>query len=299
MFRFLKQWFRKKPASRPAVVDVKTAPLSEEQLAAVTQPGTVRPVQLLAGSAQSVGMQREHNEDTLFAMTSLLADGGDDLPFGIFMIADGMGGHQHGEVASAAAARAMASYLISHVYKLFLDMQPQGQTESIQEMMEIGVAEAQRVVTHKAPGGGTTLTTALVIGDQLTIAHVGDSRAYLIHPDGRMQALTQDHSLVQRLLELGQISEEEAHVHPQRNVLYRAVGQSDPLHPDVKSFPLPRPCHLLLCSDGLWGVIEEKEIYRIIRGNPHPVEACQKLVDAANENGGPDNISVILVYYPV
>lgn len=298
MSHIIARLFKKKP-NRPSSLDIKTHPLSEEQLRSVThESAALQPVHYLAGCGQSVGMQRDHNEDTLFFMNTLLADGVTDIPFGIFLVADGMGGHQHGEIASAVAARSMAGHLMSHVYNLFLALKAGEQTESLQEVMEAGVAEAQRAVSQKAPGGGTTLTAAVAIGDQLTIAHVGDSRAYLIFPDGRMQAVTQDHSLVQRLMELGQITEEEARVHPQRNVLYRAVGQADPLRPDVKTHQFPRGGYLLVCSDGLWGVVPEEDIFRIIRTSASPDQACQKLVDTANEFGGPDNISAVLVSYP-
>jgi serine/threonine protein phosphatase PrpC len=136
------------------------------------------------------------------------------------------------------------------------------------------------------------------MGDQITLTHVGDSRAYSIHPDGRMQVLTRDHSLVRRLEELGQLTAEEAAQHPQRNVLYRALGQGDPFEPDISTFPLPKSGHLLLCSDGLWNVVPELDILHIIRTNPDPQQACQKMIDAANTAGGPDNISAILVCLP-
>ena len=299
--QFFRRIFQQSGRRRSSAEDIKTAPLSVEQLQAVsseTNGSKMQPSQYVIGCGQSVGLQREHNEDTLFFLNTLLADGENDIPFGVFLIADGMGGHQHGEIASGVAARTMAGYLINHIYRLFLGLHSEQQTESIQEIMESGVNEAQSAVVQKAPGGGTTLTTAVLIGDQLTLAHVGDSRAYLIFPDGRMQAITQDHSLVQRLLELGQITEEEARVHPQRNVLYRAVGQSDALHADVKTHPMPHNGYLLLCSDGLWGVIGESEIFRIIKNSANPNDACQKLIAAANENGGPDNISAVLVFYP-
>jgi protein phosphatase len=103
---------------------------------------------------------------------------------------------------------------------------------------------------------------------------------------------------VKRLEELGQITSDEAAVHPQRNVLYRALGQGDPFQPDISTFPMPHACHLLICSDGLWGVISEKELLRLVNTATNPHQACQALTDAANSAGGPDNISVILVRLP-
>ncbi|WP_147239046.1 PP2C family protein-serine/threonine phosphatase [Levilinea saccharolytica] len=272
--------------------------MSADQLDAVAKvKKEVRPAQLLVGSCQSVGMQRNHNEDTLITLSAVVADDMTDLPFGVFIVADGMGGHQYGEVASGTAARAMAEYLISKLYSSLAGVKPEAQGESLQEIMEAGVNEANQAVIRKAPGGGTTLTTALVIGEQVTIAHVGDSRAYFLFTDGRVQALTQDHSLVRRLVQLKQITEEEALVHPQRNVLYRAIGQNEPFRPDINSYLLPHPGYLMICSDGLWGVVNENEISRIVLNAPSLTSACQSLIDAANDAGGPDNITAVLVQY--
>jgi PPM family protein phosphatase len=258
----------------------------------------LEPAQLIAGCAQSVGKQRDHNEDALFTLTTTLASDTRQIPFGLYIIADGMGGHQHGEVASALAIRAMAGHIIRELYLPLLNLIERPPRHSLQETMEIGVEEANQAVLKKDMGGGTTLTATLILGDRLTIAHVGDSRAYLIDMERNIETLTRDHSLVKRLVELGQISPAEAAVHPQRNVLYRALGQGEPFVPDIITAPLPHPGYLLLCSDGLWGVVEQEEIIDIIFTTPHPEQACQKLVEVANSAGGPDNISAILVRMP-
>jgi serine/threonine protein phosphatase PrpC len=112
-----------------------------------------------------------------------------------------------------------------------------------------------------------------------------------------MDVMTNDHSLVKRLLDLGQINEEEAKNHPNKNVLYRALGQSEPFRPDIQTTPIPRPGYIMICSDGLWGSVSDEEIFRIITSNETPSFACGQLVDAANEAGGPDNISVVLVKF--
>lgn len=297
----MKQFWGKifsKKKKEPTPADVKTAPLSEEQLKSVTVEQLKHsPPQLLVGSAQSVGKQRDHNEDTLFTLNSLISDDSTQLPFGIFIIADGMGGHQHGEIASQIAVRAMNEQIVSKLFFSLMGIRDGDQGESMQEILEEGVRNAQQLVVKKAPGGGTTLTVALVIGEQVTLAHVGDSRAYFIYPDGRMVAMTQDHSLVHRLIELGQLTEQEAAVHPQRNVLYRAIGQAEPFKPDIQTHQLPHPGYLLLCSDGLWGVVPEVEMFRIINTASNPSQACHSLVEAANNAGGPDNISVTLIQY--
>lgn len=297
MLKFLERIFNRRRPADEKTAAVQTAPLTEEQLQPVTViPVSFSPSQLLVGVGQSVGLQRERNEDALFTLNAILSDGNTELPFGVFIVADGMGGHEHGEIASSVAVRAMAEYVLSRLYLPFLSM-GERQHSSLQEVMENGVVQAQQAVVKFAPGGGTTLTAALIVGEQVTVAHVGDSRAYFIFPDGRMEVVTQDHSLVHRLVELGQISEQEAQVHPQRNVLYRALGQSEPFRPDVYTHPMPHPGYLLVCSDGLWGVVSEQDMFQIITSARNPAVACKNLVDAANAAGGPDNISVILVQY--
>jgi len=283
----------------PASVAVSTAPIPEVELAELNDKPKVKinPPQLVVGTAQSVGIQRDHNEDTLFALNAILADGNTDLPFGIFIVADGMGGHLNGEIASGTAAKTLGEYLVTHFYLPFMTGQPHSEGESIHEVMENGVREAHRSVVNDAPGGGTTLTAAMVIGDQVTVSHVGDTRAYFMFQDGRMEVITQDHSLVRRLQDLGQIDEKEASIHPQRNVLYRALGQSEPFRPDIKTHTMPGFGYMLLCSDGLWGTVPEDEISEIVSSAPSPAMACYKLVEAANAAGGPDNISAVLVQY--
>jgi serine/threonine protein phosphatase PrpC len=276
--------------------EAATAPLSEEQLAEIAmQTKRIEPMQLIAGAARDVGRAREKNEDSLFFHVSLIDAGETSLPFGMFIVADGMGGHRYGEAASEAAVRTMSNYIFGKLYNSIYASNPQPPSESLQEIMKTGVINAHQLISKETSGGGTTLTAVLIIGTQMTLAHVGDSRAYAVFLDGRMQLLTRDHSLVKRLEELGQITAEEAENHPQKSMLYRALGQGETPDPDVFTASLPHPGYLLICSDGLWGVISEDEIFQIIIESPNPHRACQNLVDAANAAGGPDNISVILV----
>jgi protein phosphatase len=143
---------------------------------------------------------------------------------------------------------------------------------------------------------GTTLTATLILAERLYIAHVGDSRAYLIQDgDGEVELLTLDHSFVQRLQDTGQITEEEAAVHPQRNILYRAIGQGERLSIDTFSRPFPKPSWLILCSDGLWGVVDIEFLKASVTSAATPQQACDELIEAALDAGGPDNISVIIV----
>jgi hypothetical protein len=165
-------------------------------------PPQIEPPQLSVGIGHSAGRQREDNEDSLFSLTSTLISNETYLPFGLFIVADGMGGHEHGEIASGIAVRAMASLVINEVYSPQISLSPTKSTASLPEIMRKGIQAAHLAIIKHAPGGGTTLTGVLILGDQMTIAHVGDSRAYTIHSEGRIQVLTRDHSLVKRLVEL-------------------------------------------------------------------------------------------------
>ncbi len=276
--------------------DMKTTPAAEEIQKSTVKTKEKRKVgQYIYGTCQSVGRQREHNEDALFAMSSVMREGETEFPFGLFIVADGMGGHQHGEVASGAAIRALSGYLLERLVIPMMTGTASSIDSSLQELMEQGFEEAQDAVIQTAPGGGTTLTAALVVGDQVTIGHVGDSRAYFALTDGELEPITKDHSLVKRLLELGQISEKEASVHPQRNVLYRAVGQTEPYRPDIETLTFPSPGSLMICSDGLWGVVGKTNLQKALRKSGSQIEICQRMVDMANQAGGPDNISVVVV----
>lgn len=261
-------------------------------------PQDIQSHQLAVGYYQSVGKQREHNEDAIFILTTALNSGESIMEFGLYIIADGMGGHQHGEIASEVATRTLAGYVTRKVFTPLFNPKPGQPQDSLQEIIREGMQEAHRAIIRSAPGGGTTMTSLLLLGDQMTIGHVGDSRAYTILQDGNIQCLTRDHSLVNRLMELGQLTIEEAAIHPQRNVLYRALGQGEPFEPDIQTIHLFHNRYLLICSDGLWGVISETDITKIISKSNNPSHACQQLVDAANEAGGPDNISVVLIMLP-
>lgn len=300
MNKFFKWLFGSQQQKKPVVKTqemVDTAPLSEEQIQSILHNNHPRYdlQQLVASCGQSVGKQRELNEDSLLALTTTMAGNSGNLPFGLYIVADGMGGHQFGEVASNAAIRSVAGYVLKKFHPYLFQVNNESMEESFQEIMQAAVREAQRAIQKEAPGSGTTLTAALVVGQQITVAHVGDSRAYFIYQDGRVESITRDHSLVKRLEELGHITPEEAANYPHRNVLYRALGQGEILDPDIFTVGFPQPGYLMICSDGLWGVITEQDLVRSIHEATTLQRACQNLVNAANTAGGPDNISVILV----
>ena len=299
MADFIRKLFGKdqKTESPKHIESVTTAPLSDQQISAIISGQNLRyeMKQLIASAGQSVGKQREHNEDSLLALTHTISGNAESIPFGLYIVADGMGGHQFGEVASNAAVRIMAGDILKKFHSYLYTLPTQTLQESLQEVMEGAIKDAHRYVQREAPGSGTTVTAALVLGQQVTIAHVGDSRAYAVYTDGRMDTITRDHSLVKRLEELGHLSKDEAANFPHRNVLIRALGQGEALEADIFTVPFPAAGYLMICSDGLWGVFNEHDVYRAVTEAPNLHRACQSLVEAANAAGGPDNISVVLV----
>jgi protein phosphatase len=250
---------------------------------------------LVVGAATDKGLIRDHNEDALFALNAVLSQEEDLLPTGLYIVADGMGGHAGGEQASALAIRLVANWILGEIYQPFLmDATRSANRRPINEVMIEAVVAANGKIHEVCPDSGTTLTCAFVLGTNAFIAHVGDSRAYLVSRNNIRQ-LTKDHSLVNRLVELGQITPEEAKTHPQRSVLYRAVGRAGNLEVETYLQSLPSKSALLLCSDGLWGMVPEMDVLAMVNAEPSPQAACNRLIARANENGGEDNITVILV----
>lgn len=287
----------------PASKESPTIPIPNpnqggEVFPAIESDAKERILQYELGCAQSVGRVRDHNEDSFFTFSSNLAHHGAQFSTGIYMIADGMGGHRNGELASSLAVKTMGQHLISQLFQPENKLPTTANEISIEELMRESINNAHQVIRSQASGSGTTLTAALITGNQITIAHIGDSRCYFISSEGKLNRVTRDHSLVMRMIELGQITKEEAAVHPQRNILYRALGQDEPISPDIQSYPVFPGGYILICSDGLWGVVPETKITETILGSANPQEKCEQLVYAANEAGGPDNITAILVRLP-
>jgi len=250
---------------------------------------------LEVGWATDVGEVRHHNEDAALIITAAQGSGEATSAFGVFVLADGMGGHQAGEVASSLAARVVASHIMRHFYlPVLVGQEHDTDRPALNEVLVEAVQAANGAVADQVPGGGTTLTCVLVLGLRSYIAHVGDSRAYVVTQEG-LDQITHDHSLVDRLVELGHLTRDEAVIHPQKNILYRAVGQSGMLEVDTYMHTIPHGGRLLLCSDGLWTMVSETEITNIIATAPSLQTACENLIAAANRAGGSDNITVILV----
>ncbi len=278
--------------------DLPTQPTPNQSSSSSPLDSKYPPMPFTIGVGSSIGLQRDHNEDSLYVMTTITISNRRNLPMGLFIVADGMGGHLHGEKASEVAVDAMSTNVISKLLSFSTDNSPENNEETVQEFMAEGIRSAHQAILEYAPGGGSTLTGLLILNDQMTIAHIGDSRAYLIDTDSNAQVLTTDHSLVQRLQDLGQITSDQAAVHPQRNVLYRALGQAEPIDAELITAPIPSSGYLVICSDGLWGLVSDSKMVEIILTAASPQQACQELLETANAAGGPDNISVIIIEIP-
>ena len=224
------------------------------------------------GSRTDIGCLRDHNEDSLVVTPPL------------FAVADGMGGHAAGEVASEIAVRVLSELAPEH---------PDG------EALGRAIEEANRAVIQAAHEGrgrqgmGTTMTAAMLEGERLVIAQVGDSRAYLLH-QGKLQQLTRDHSLMADMIEAGQLTPEEARTHPQRSVITRALGSDVHLHPDIYEINVETGDRLLVCSDGLSGMVFDDQIESTLRRVQDPQRCASQLVNEAIAAGGHDNVTVIV-----
>jgi protein phosphatase len=225
------------------------------------------------GSRTDVGQVREHNEDSLLVSPPL------------FVVADGMGGHAAGEVASELAIHIFEEAAITRADPEALERAVLDSNSAIIEAAREG---------RGAAGMGTTLTAAIIEDDLLLIAQVGDSRAYLLQGQ-QLRQVTRDHSLVEQLVSTGHITREEARVHPNRSVITRALGSDEDLQPDIYEMRVKEGDRLLLCSDGLSSMLDTATLFRLLADNPDPQAAADALVDAANEAGGHDNITVIVV----
>jgi PPM family protein phosphatase len=219
------------------------------------------------------GRQRRENEDSALASAP------------VFVVADGMGGAQAGEVASRIAV------------ETFEDGLPESGTpeerlasrviEANHRIYEVSISESEHA------GMGTTLTAAYLVDSELAIAHVGDSRAYLFR-DGTLKRLTQDHSLVDELVRRGKLTEEQAAEHPQRSIITRALGPEPTVEVDTWTYPVKAGDVLMLCSDGLTSMVPEDRVQALLAANSELDAAGQALIDEANEAGGRDNITVVL-----
>jgi PPM family protein phosphatase len=237
-------------------------------------------MRLSSFAGTDVGRARSGNEDSYFCGRT------------VFAVADGLGGHQGGEVASAAAVEPLAA----------LDGREFADPAEAAEALTAAIREANSAILDRAAGDpglwgmGTTVTAAALAGDRhLQLAHVGDSRAYLLR-DGSLEQLTTDHTVVAELVRRGRLTPAQAAIHPERSILTRAVGLDPRIPVDT-----PEPVELrdgdqvLLSSDGLTEAVDDDQIAELLSSQDNGNAACQALIDAANAAGGPDNITVVLL----
>jgi len=242
------------------------------------------------GMLTDVGKVRTIDEDSILAADLSFGINSESEKFLLLAVADGMGGHAKGEEASKIALNTLTKTIIPELFG----------TVSFTELLENGIKNANQEIleyTAKNPessGMGTTTVCALVKGNNIHLANVGDSRAYVISDD-EIRRVTKDHSYVQSLIDEGQITEEEARDHPQKNVITKAVGIMESVEPDTMKLTLDDDESLLLCCDGVIAHLTDEDIHKIICNENNPQNACQQIVDLANQRGGSDNISLIIL----
>lgn len=275
------------PADRWPTIDEFKAEL-------IALGGTFR---LRAAAMTDVGRVREHNEDAVLAVEYTRESLVDPAQSHLYVVADGMGGAEAGEIAAAIAVQTIRSYIETRLEGA------RGEVSNGAELLTSALEEANsRIIEYVAShpesrGMGSTGVCALLAPPDAAVAWVGDSRGYLME-GATLRQVTKDHSLVQRLIEIGQITAEEAHTHEHKNVITRSLGarQSGPAGAEAVSLKLKRGDKLMLCSDGLTAHVDDRQIHDILGRNPDPFDAARELIVAANAGGGTDNISVIVVY---
>lgn len=233
-------------------------------------------------SGTDTGRRRQVNQDYVYVSEEPVGN----LP-NLFIVADGMGGHNAGDYASSLAV----SVLVASVKKN-ADFNP---IKIIRHGIELANRELleQARSTDERTGMGTTMVAATVVGNYVYVANVGDSRLYVVGK--RMRQITKDHSLVQEMVRLGELTEEDARNHPDKNIITRALGAGERVNIDFFDFRLSEDSNILMCSDGLSNMVDDKIIQRVILGTEDVEEKGDTLLKLANENGGKDNIAVVLI----
>ncbi|HEX9161536.1 MAG TPA: Stp1/IreP family PP2C-type Ser/Thr phosphatase [Thermoanaerobaculia bacterium] len=248
-------------------------------------------MEVKAAGLTHVGRQRQHNEDTFLV----------EKDAKLFLVADGMGGHAAGEIASRIAVDSISEFILNtkqddgtwpHLYDESLKRSTNRLMAAVR-MANTRVLEAMRK-DARLRGMGTTVVACLADEDVMSVAHVGDSRAYLIR-DNALSRITNDHSWVFEQVQAGMLTEAEAEKHPLRNVITRALGGALQVNPDASEIEAKPGDVFLLCSDGLTGMVPEEEILRVVTESANLEDACEKLIQEANERGGLDNVTAILV----
>lgn len=248
-----------------------------------------------------IGQTNQLNEDSVLCLKLDMEFSSGKKSAGLFIVADGMGGHNAGEIASEWCIRIVAEQFLNKT--LITPAKSAGKiptNDNPQSILKNSVNTANRRLFERArkskgyQGMGTTVTAALIIGHDLYVAHVGDSRCYIINERETMQ-VTKDHSYVQELVDAGLLTPEQARTHSQKNVITRALGYYREVTIDSHRLNLYQGDSVLLCSDGLWEVVPDKKIAELVIATTEPQQACLDLVNLANQLGGPDNISVVII----
>lgn len=232
-------------------------------------------------SITDIGKRRSANQDYVYASDQPVGN----LP-NLMIVADGMGGHNAGDLASRYTVESMLEYIKTASEKRPIPLI----SAAIHHANELVIEKARS--DKKLEGMGTTVVAAAVKDGYLYVANVGDSRLYLI--DQEIEQITRDHSLVEEMIRVGELQRKDARSHPDRNVITRAIGVRTPVRIDFFDVKLEEGDRILLCSDGLTTMVEDEEILHIVKKSSSPKEAAQRLVTEANKNGGKDNISVIV-----
>ncbi|MBK9710216.1 MAG: protein phosphatase 2C domain-containing protein [Kouleothrix sp.] len=269
----------------------------DDLIAERTEP---TPLWTRIGAASHPGMVRELDEDSLLTLDLRNVQNSRGRSWGLFIVADGMGGHAAGEVASGLAIRGAAEVVLSAYLTPTLDADAPYDEAQIRDVVRRAIQQGNQYVLNEARARGndmgTTITMALVAGDRAVIGNVGDSRTYL-YRDGALRRITKDHSLVMRLVDLGQITEEDIYTHPQRNAVLRSMGDKPDVEIDLFTLRLRPGDALFLCCDGQWEMTRDPQMAEIIGAHDNPQAACDTLISAANNAGGDDNITSVLVKF--
>lgn len=259
-----------------------------------SQDEQVAELRLVTGIGLDPGLARKYapNEDSLIAFQCMRPTQSGPEPAGLFVVADGMGGHANGQEASRLAIQTISEIIVPAL------LNPALEQEVFLDLLKDGVHRANLAIYQRnrqqAHMMGTTMTAALVIGSHACIANVGDSRTYLYRETEGLKPVTRDHSLVASLVEDGIITAEEVYTHPKRNQIFRCLGEHSTLQIDIFNVTLQPGDLLLLCSDGLWEMVRDRDMEDIIRYSiPHSPQISSALVQAALNRGGADNISII------